>query len=45
VRDFPANTERYIARAAGIERVLVAGEELLVAGELTGARPGRPLVS
>jgi N-acyl-D-aspartate/D-glutamate deacylase len=45
VRDFPADTERCIARAAGIERVIVAGEDLLVAGEWTGAYPGRPLLA
>ena len=40
VRDFPAGAERYIARADGIERVFVAGEEFLVSGEWTGAYPG-----
>jgi N-acyl-D-aspartate/D-glutamate deacylase len=41
VRDFPAGAERYITRATGIERVLIAGEEFLVGGEWTGAYPGR----
>jgi len=45
VRDFPAGAERYIARAEGIERVFVGGEEFLVEGECTGAYPGRVLSS
>jgi N-acyl-D-aspartate/D-glutamate deacylase len=43
VRDFPAAAARYVARATGIERVFIAGEEFLVGGEWTGAYPGRPL--
>lgn len=43
VRDFPAGAERYVARAEGIERVLIAGQEFLVGGEWTGAYPGRLL--
>ena len=43
VRDFPAGAERYIARATGIERVFIAGEEFLVGGEWTGAYPGQLL--
>jgi N-acyl-D-aspartate/D-glutamate deacylase len=44
VHDFPAGAARYVARASGIERVFVAGEELMVGGEWTGAYPGRPLI-
>ncbi|MBM4266422.1 MAG: amidohydrolase family protein [Deltaproteobacteria bacterium] len=40
VRDFPADTERYVVRADGIELVLVGGRELVVAGETTDERPG-----
>ena len=43
VRDFPAGAERYVARAAGIERVFVAGEELMVGDEWTGVYPGKLL--
>ena len=43
VRDFPAGAERYITRAVGVERVLIAGQDLLVDGEWTGAYPGRAL--
>lgn len=43
VRDFPAGAERYVTRATGIERVVIAGEDFLVAGEWTGTRPGRVL--
>jgi N-acyl-D-aspartate/D-glutamate deacylase len=43
VRDLPAHAERYVTRATGIERVFVAGEELMVNGEWTGEYPGRLL--
>ena len=43
VHDFPAGAARYVARACGIERVFVAGEEFMVGGAWTGAYPGRPL--
>ena len=44
VWDFPAGTDRLVARSTGIERVWVGGQEVLVAGELVeGARPGRLL--
>ena len=43
VHDFPAGAARYVARASGMERVFVAGEELIVGDEWTGAYPGAPL--
>ncbi len=43
VRDFPAGAERYVARATGIEHVLVAGVEFIANGEWTGAYPGKLL--
>jgi N-acyl-D-amino-acid deacylase len=45
VKDFPGGVSRYIARAAGIEHVLVAGRELMARGEWTGAHPGTLLRS
>jgi N-acyl-D-aspartate/D-glutamate deacylase len=39
-RDLPGGAERYICRSQGIERVFVAGREILVDGEWTGATPG-----
>lgn len=43
VRDFPANAERYVATAEGIELVLIAGEDFIVGGKWTGAYPGQLL--
>jgi N-acyl-D-aspartate/D-glutamate deacylase len=43
VDDFPAGATRTIVRAAGIERVFIAGEELIEGGEWTGAHPGKLL--
>jgi N-acyl-D-aspartate/D-glutamate deacylase len=40
VRDFPADSGRYVVDATGYRSVIVNGEELLHDGEDTGARPG-----
>ena len=40
VDDLPAGARRFVARAVGIDRVLVAGTEIVRDGELTGATPG-----
>jgi N-acyl-D-aspartate/D-glutamate deacylase len=41
VTDLPGNAGRLIQRADGYVSTLVKGEEVVVAGELTDARPGR----
>jgi N-acyl-D-aspartate/D-glutamate deacylase len=43
VRDFPANTERYVVDATGYVMTLVNGEVLMENGRHTGALPGRVL--
>jgi N-acyl-D-aspartate/D-glutamate deacylase len=43
VRDFPAETERYVVDAQGYRAVVVNGEVLLEDGEHTGALPGHVL--
>jgi N-acyl-D-aspartate/D-glutamate deacylase len=43
VRDFPGGAARWIARADGIEHVLVGGEEFVAHGEWTGRHPGAVL--
>ncbi len=43
--DLPASGGRMYAAARGIERVIVAGAEVVVNGELTGSAPGRVLRS
>jgi N-acyl-D-aspartate/D-glutamate deacylase len=43
VRDFPADSGRYVVDATGYRSVIVNGEELLRDGEHTGARPGNVL--
>lgn len=40
VRDFPAETERYIVKAEGYVATLVNGEVVMEEGEPTDARPG-----
>ena len=39
-RDFPAETERYVADAKGYRCVIVNGVPILEAGVPTGATPG-----
>jgi N-acyl-D-aspartate/D-glutamate deacylase len=41
VSDLPGGANRYICDALGIDRVIVAGEDTVVAGRYTSARPGR----
>jgi N-acyl-D-aspartate/D-glutamate deacylase len=41
LHDLPAGGKRLVQRATGYVATLVAGEETVVAGEATGARPGR----
>jgi len=43
VRDFPADTERYVVDATGYRAVVVNGEILLENGRHTGALPGHVL--
>ncbi len=43
VRDFPADTERYVVGAEGYRAVVVNGETTLEEGEPTGALPGQVL--
>jgi len=43
VRDFPANSGRYVCDASGYRAVIVNGEVLLRDGEHTGATPGHIL--
>lgn len=43
--DLPAGAARLFAGAQGISTVMVGGEEIVVDGEPTGARPGRVLRS
>jgi len=43
VRDFPANSGRYVCDATGYTAVIVNGEVLLRDGEHTGACPGHIL--
>jgi N-acyl-D-aspartate/D-glutamate deacylase len=45
VYDLPAGAPRLITKSTGVQRVFVAGVELVVDGELTDARPGRLLRS
>ena len=45
VRDLPGGAARLTTRSVGVEHVLVNGEEIVTAGEVTGARPGRLLRS
>jgi N-acyl-D-aspartate/D-glutamate deacylase len=43
VADLPGGARRFVARAVGIDRVLVGGVDIVVGGELTGDAPGRVL--
>ena len=43
--DLPAGAGRLYAAARGVDRVLVAGEDIVVDGSYTDARPGRILRS
>ena len=43
VRDFPANSGRFVVDAEGYRAVIVNGETLLDDGEWTGATPGAVL--
>ena len=40
IRDLPAGAPRLVTESAGIHRVLVAGTEIAVDGEITDERPG-----
>jgi N-acyl-D-amino-acid deacylase len=44
VRDFPADTERYVVGAEGYHWLVVNGEVVLEKGEPTGALPGQLLL-
>ena len=39
--DLPGGANRYVCDAIGIDRVIVAGEDVVAAGRYTAARPGR----
>ena len=41
VSDLPGGANRYVCDAVGVDRVIVAGEDVVVAGRYTSARPGR----
>ena len=41
--DLPGGASRLVVESAGVERVLVAGTEIVADGELTGATPGTVL--
>jgi N-acyl-D-aspartate/D-glutamate deacylase len=43
VRDFPADSGRYVVDADGYRAVIVNGEVLLDEGKWTGATPGQVL--
>jgi N-acyl-D-aspartate/D-glutamate deacylase len=43
VRDFPADTERYVIDAEGYRAVIVNGDVLMEDGKHTGALPGHVL--
>jgi len=45
VRDFPADTERYVVDAEGYRLVCVNGEILLEDGKPTGRLPGQVVTS
>jgi N-acyl-D-aspartate/D-glutamate deacylase len=45
VCDLPGGGERLVADSAGVAHVIVAGEEVVTAGAVTAARPGRVLRS
>ena len=40
MRDFPAETERYVVKAEGYVATVVNGEIVMQEGEPTGALPG-----
>jgi N-acyl-D-aspartate/D-glutamate deacylase len=40
-RDLPAGAPRLVTESAGVQRVLVAGSEIAVEGEITDARSGQ----
>jgi len=41
--DLPGGASRLVVESEGVERVLVAGTEIVAGGELTGATPGTVL--
>ncbi len=43
VADLPAGARRLVARAVGVDRVMVAGVDVVRSGSLTGDHPGRVL--
>jgi N-acyl-D-aspartate/D-glutamate deacylase len=45
VDDMPGGGRRLVAGSAGVAHVVVGGEEVVIDGEATGARPGRVLRS
>ena len=45
VADLPGGGRRLVAGSVGVDRVLVAGTEVVTGGTVTGARPGRVLRS